>query len=81
MPIEFLDEECEVNAFAVGFSEAFKHPTVLYPESVPVDIPANLAEDVKKKFGQYNAGFYVGKLVIAGIIVVASLLGIKQFVV
>ena len=81
MVIKFLDEECETNAFFVGFGEAFKHPTVLYPEAIPMDIPEELVDDVRKKYGQYNAGFYIGKIVIAGLIVGASLLGLKQVIV
>lgn len=78
MPFEFLDEECETNAFAVGFVEAFKHPTKLYPESVPTNIPENLVEDVKKKYGQYNAGFYIGKIVILGLVIGAAYFGLPQ---
>ena len=78
MVLSFLDEECETNAFFVGFGEAFRHPTALYPSSVPVNIPENLVEDVKKKFGQYNAGFYLGKICILGLIIGASYFGLPQ---
>lgn len=76
--IDFLDEDVEVNAFCVGFSEALRHPTALYPEAVPTGLPENLIEDAKKKYGQYNAGFYIGKVILIIAIAAASYFGVPQ---
>ena len=75
--VSFMDEDSEVNAFTVGFVEAFRHPVALYPESVPTDVPAELADVCRVKFGQYNAGFYIGKVVIIMAVAAASYYGIS----
>lgn len=78
--ISFLDEDTDKNAFCTGIYEGFKHPITLYPDIIPDDIPKELSDDIVTKFSQYMAGFYISKVCLVGIVLIATYTGYTDYI-
>lgn len=71
--VGFLDEEDELNAFAVGLYSAFKK---LKPGQKATGLPIDMIEDAEKQYKQYYVGFYAMRVAQAVAVIVAGYLGL-----
>lgn len=71
--VNFLDEEDELNAFAVGLYSAFKK---LKPGQKATGLPLNMVDDAKREYKQYYVGFYAMRIAQAVVVIAMGYFGL-----